>query len=115
LPVCEQTHPANPGEVRVAIPSPAAVKALGLAPGYVTDDRAYDAEAAPAVIVNELHAQPVVPRRAQQVQDYTIREGRVYCPADLPMAHKGKMTVHTDYTYRQCVCPSNTPTRACSR
>jgi hypothetical protein len=21
------------------------------------------------------------------------------------MAHKGKMTVHTDYTYRQCVCP----------
>ena len=33
MPVCEQTHPANPGEVRVAIPSPAAVKALGLAPG----------------------------------------------------------------------------------
>ena len=105
LPVCEQTHPANASEVRVAIPLLAAVKALGLAPGYVTGDSAYDAEAVLAVIVNELQAQPVVPRRAQQVQEYTIREGRVYCPAELPMAHKGKMTVHTDYTYRQYVCP----------
>ncbi len=105
LPLCEQTHPANISEVKVAIPLLRSAKALSLMTRYVTGDSAYDAEAVLAVIVNELQAQPVVPRRAQEVQDYTIREGRVHCPADLPMVHKGKMTVHGDYTYRQYVCP----------
>ena len=58
-----------------------------------------------AVIANELQAQPVVPRRAYQAENHTVREGRLYCAGDLPMVHKGKMTAHRGYTYRQYVCP----------
>jgi len=105
LPVCEQTHPANTSEVKIAIPLLRSAQALNLATRYVAGDSAYDAEAVLAVIVNELQAQPVVPRRAYQTEGYTIREGRVYCAADLPMVHKGKMTAHRGYTYRQYVCP----------
>ena len=108
LPVCEQTHPANASEVKVAIPLLRAANALGLVTSYVAGDTAYDAETVLAVIVNELHAKPIVPRRArtEETQDYTLRGGQVYCPADLPMVHKGKMTVKAaGYTYRQYVCP----------
>lgn len=105
LPVCEQTHPANTSEVKVAIPLLRSAQALNLATRYVAGDSAYDAEAVLAIIVNELQAQPVVPRRAHQTEGYTIREDRVYCDADLPMVHKGKMTAHPGYTYRQYVCP----------
>jgi hypothetical protein len=106
LPLWEETYPANTAEVTVAVPMLRAVKALGLATTYVAADSAYDAESVLACILNELHAQPIVPRRSTgpATPDYTIRDNQVLCTAGLPMVHKGKMTVN-GYTYRQYACP----------
>jgi len=106
LPLWEETHPANTAETKVAVPMLRAVQALGFAISHVAADSAYDAEAVLACIVNELHALPVVPRRSngQATPDYTIHDGQVRCAADLPMVHRGKMTVN-GYTYRQYACP----------
>lgn len=106
LPLWEETHPANTSEPKVALLMLRAVQALGLSIRHVAGDSAYDVEAVLACIINELQAQPVVPRRSHEstTSDYTIRNDQVLCAADLPMVHRGKMTVN-GYTYRQYACP----------
>lgn len=108
LPLWEQTHPANVSEVKSASSMLRAIPELCLNIEFVTADAAYDTETVLQSIVHDLEAQPIVsrnPRGEEQVQ-YSIRSGTVYCEADLPMTHRGKMTPKASgITYRQYSCP----------
>lgn len=108
LPMYEETHPANVSEVTRAQPLLRAVRDLGLVITYVLADAEYDAEAILRFIVDELHAQPIVPHnpRGQKPAEYSIRKGQIFCAADLPMASRGTVTPkQTAITYRQYGCP----------
>ncbi len=108
LTIWEETHPANVSEVNRAIPMLQTVKELNLPIRFVAGDAEYDTEAILCYIVQELKAQPIVARNPRSSEDatYTIRSGKVYCAADLPMAHKGKFTPKVSgITYRQYSCP----------
>jgi hypothetical protein len=108
LTLWEETHPANVSEVKRALPMLESVKTLGLPIHFVSADGEYDAESVLRYIVDELHAQPIVARnpRFNPQANYTIRSGKVYCAADLPMAHRGKFTPKASgFTYRQYSCP----------
>ncbi len=108
LTLAEETHPANVSEITRAVPLLQAAQPLGLAPEFVTADSEYDVETIFKYIVEELQAQPIVahnPRREQPVS-YHLRGGEVYCAADLPMAHRGKVTNKPKgLEYRQYGCP----------
>jgi hypothetical protein len=108
LTLWEETHPANVSEVKRAVPMLEAIKTLSLPIQFVTGDSEYDVEVILRYIVDELKAQPIVaanPRRSGDA-GYSIRSGKVYCAADLPMAHKGKFTAKVSgFTYRQYCCP----------
>jgi hypothetical protein len=108
LTLWEETHPANVSEVRRAIPMLEGVTALEVPIASVTADSEYDAEAILNYIVRELHAEPIIahnPRNEQNIA-YSIRDGEVYCPANLPMAHRGKVTSKKKgLAYRQYGCP----------
>jgi hypothetical protein len=109
LPIWEVTYPANvsdlpPGRealrwARASLPDQ--VEA-------VTADAEYDSEDILKFIIEELKAEAVVPKnpRNQQNTEHTIRGRDVYCAADLPMAHRGKMTdKKSGITYRIYSCP----------
>jgi len=108
LTLWEETHPANVSEVKRAIPMMKAIKGLSLPTAFVTADSGYDAEVVLEYIVDEMHAQPIIARRVQQQQDESFRiEGRdVYCAANLPMAHRGRIINKAKgLIYRQYGCP----------
>lgn len=108
LTIWEETHPASVSEVNRAIPMLQTVKELSLPIRFVAGDAEYDTEAILCCIAKELKAQPIVahnPRSSGNVT-YTIRSGKVYCAADLPMAHRGKFTPKVSgITYREYSCP----------
>lgn len=106
LTLWEETHPANVSEVKRAMPMLEAVKTLSLPIHFVAGDSEYDVESILRYIVDELKAQPIVAANSRRSGDatYTIRSGKVYCAAGLPMAHKGKFTSKVS-TYRQYSCP----------
>jgi len=108
LTLWEETHPANVSEVRRAIPMLQAVKELKIPITSVTADSEYDVETILNYIVNELHAEPMVAHNPRNKQNtaYSIRGGEVYCSANLPMAHRGKVTSkRKGLAYRQYGCP----------
>lgn len=108
LTLWEETHPANVSEVKRAIPMLQEVEELALPTAFVTADSEYDAEVILKYIVDKMHAQPIIARRTRQQQDQGFRiEGRdVYCPANLPMAHRGRVINKAKgLTYRQYGCP----------
>lgn len=108
LTIWEETHPANVSEIRRAVPMLQAVKELSLPISFVTADSEYDVESILRYIVQDLRAQPIVAHNPRSSGDarYTIRSGTVYCAADLPMAHRGKITPKVSgFSYRQYSCP----------
>lgn len=108
LTVWEETHPANVSEVLRAVPMLKAVKELNLPISFVAADSEYDVESILLYIDQQFKAQPIVPRnpRSSGETKYTIRAGKVYCAAELPMAHRGKITPKVSgITYRQYSCP----------
>lgn len=108
LTLWEETHPANVSEITRAVPMLRAVQDLALPIEFVTADSEYDAETILHYIAEELHAQPIVPRnpRRQQPTSHRIEAGKIYCAANLPMPHRGKMTNRANgLQYRQFGCP----------
>ena len=108
LTLWEETHPANVSEVRRAIPMLQAVRELNLPIAFVTADSEYDTEAILGFIVQELRAQPIVAHnpRNEKNATYRIEGNRVYCAANLPMAHRGKVIAKASgRAYRQYGCP----------
>lgn len=108
LTLWEETHAANVSEVRRAVLMLEAVKKLKIPITSVTADAEYDVETILNYIVQELHAEPIIAHnpRSEQNTAYTIRGGEVYCAANLPMAHRGKVTSKPrGLAYRQYGCP----------
>lgn len=109
LPIWERTYPANVNDL------PPGREALrwartffGTAVKAVTADAEYDSEDILTFIAKDMLATPVVPRNPRNEQDveHTIRGQIVYCAANLPMSHRGKMTDRkTGITYRIYSCP----------
>ncbi len=109
LPAWERTYPANVSDL------PPGREALRWAKTFfgsqiqaVTADAEYDAEDFLKFTIQELQAQAVVPKnpRNQQQTEHTIRGEELYCAAELPMAHRGRMTEKkSGITYRIYSCP----------
>lgn len=108
LPLAEFTRPANISDVTLALPLLKVAVELSLPVSHVTADSIYDVESILGFILNDLHAQPIVAHnsRSETGVVYTIRQGKVYCAADLPMAGRGKgKHKRTGYVYQQFGCP----------
>lgn len=109
LPLEEITHPANVSELTSArIFLRWAHQSFGEKVEAVTSDAEYDSEDILEFILNTMKALPVIPRnpRSKQLIEHQIKGGKVYCMGELPMVHRGKMTVKaTGISYRQYSCP----------
>lgn len=109
LPLEEMTHPANVSDLTPAKTLLGWAHAtFGQAVEAVAGDAQYDSEEILEFIVSQLKASPVIPHnpRNEQTIGHQIKGGKVYCAAELPMVHRGKMTVKsTGITYRQYGCP----------
>lgn len=105
LTLLEETHPANVSEVKRAIPMLQQAKQLDLPISFVAADSEYDVESILSFIVHELKAQPIVAHnpRNERSTKYRIEGSKVYCAANLPMAHRGTCT-SSGRTYRQYGC-----------
>ena len=108
LPLWEITEPNSVGEPSVAIPLiDSARSVLDLEYTSVAGDAEYDAEAILRHIVHELEAQPFIPRnprRAQDASGFRLDGQHVFCPGNLQMYRRGRMTVK-GITYIQYQCP----------
>jgi hypothetical protein len=107
IPLWEQTHPANVSEVIQAEGLLENTwKGYGLSPEAVVGDAEYDVERILRFIARKMKALPCIPAnpRRKQTGLYRIEGRQVICQADLPMLHKGRMTVK-GITYIQYVCP----------
>jgi hypothetical protein len=109
LPLGEITRPANISETKVAIDLLKMVKEeLKLSPEAVIGDANYDAEKVIGAIVDDVKAIPIIPRNPRGLKsgNHTIKQGKVYCAAYLPMYRKGKMRPkETGILYCQYSCP----------
>ncbi len=108
LPLCEHTHSAQLSEVRCALPLLRAAQRLALPVQSLVADAEYDTEAILRFIVDDLQARPIIPQnpRSRTHTAYSIRKGKIYCAADLPMASRGSTTpARGNVTYRQYSCP----------
>jgi len=109
LPLWEQTEPADRKDSQMAIQLLASLTStIVLTIEAVCADSAYDSEAILQVIVDQLHAQPIVARhpRHQSNPEFRIKGPVVLCPANLEMFRRGKMTPRrTGITYQQYSCP----------
>jgi len=107
LPLFQRTLPADKSEISQAI---FMLKTLQKENSFnieaVTGDAIYDSEDILKFIVKELKAKAVIPRnpRNKQKGEFYFKQRRLYCPADIPMMKKGKMTVK-GITYLQYRCP----------
>jgi hypothetical protein len=105
LTLWEETHPANVSEVVRAVPMLQRIKQLNLPIAFVAADSEYDVEAILSFIVQELGAQPIIahnPRNERNTK-YRIEGDKIYCAANLPMAHRGTCT-SGGRSYRQYGC-----------
>ena len=109
LPIWERTEPADRKDSQIAIHVLAALTpTLALPVEAVCADSAYDSEAFLKLIVDTLHAQPIVARhpRHQSNPEFRVQGPVVLCPANLEMFRRGKMTPRrTGITYQQYSCP----------
>jgi hypothetical protein len=109
LPLWEITRPANIHESRVAVSMLEACAPLLKSPiEIVCGDSAYDFEKFLTYVIEQLHARPIIARnkRSQAQPNFRIEGKDVFCPADLPMVYKGRMTPkRTGITYKQYCCP----------
>lgn len=107
LPLWEITEPNSVGETSVAIPLLDSARSdLGVEYVSVTGDAEYDAESILKHIV-ELQAHPFIARnrrRSQNASGFHFEGQHVFCPANLRMYRRGKMTVK-GVTYIQYSCP----------
>jgi len=108
LSLWEKTLPANKSEMRQAIPM---LKELIdrhplLEIEAVLGDAIYDTEDILKFIIKELKAKPCIPRnpRREKKEGFYFQKNKVYCPADIAMLRKGRMTVD-GVTYLQYTCP----------
>jgi hypothetical protein len=107
LPICELSLPANKSEKPVGL---SLLKELNQDFDFpvevVVGDANYDAEEILEYIIHEMKAEAVIPRNPGNTQNtpYTVKKGKIFCQAELPMYRKGKMTVK-DITYCQYSCP----------
>jgi hypothetical protein len=108
LTLWEETQPANVSEVKQAIPMLQAVKDMSLPTEFVTGDSEYDVETVLKYIAHDMHVQPIIadnPRNEDNTV-FTVKGSEVYCAANLPMAHRGKVTnERKGLEYRQYGCP----------
>ena len=109
LPVWERTQPANVSDLPPGREALRWAKTFfGPAIKAVTADAEYDSEDILVFIARDMLAKPVVPRnpRNEQTTEHTLRGQAVYCAANLPMSHRGKMTDRkTGIAYRIYSCP----------
>jgi hypothetical protein len=111
LPLEEVTHSANVSELHPARKFLKwAFHTFHTNVKAVTGDAEFDVEDILEFIFHNLKAMPVIPHNPRNEQNigYTIKNRTVFCEADLPMVHRGKMTVKTTtgagITYRQYSC-----------
>lgn len=109
LPLWEQTEPADRKDSQMSTHLLLALKSAIVLPiEAVCADAAYDSEAFLKLIVDLLHAQPIVARhpRHQSNPEFRVQGPVVFCPANLEMFRRGKMTPRrTGITYQQYSCP----------
>jgi len=109
LPLWEITHRADISEIHQAIPMLQKTKeTFSLPIEIVSGDALYDSEKILCFIIQDLQAQPIIPRnlRGEQLTSCTLKGTDLYCQADLPMRRKGKMTIKkAGITYLQYCCP----------
>lgn len=109
IPLWEITHPADVSEVHPAIPMLKNIKeTFSLLIEIVSADAYYDSERILSFIIEDLHAQAIIPHnpRTEQRGAYTRKGDDLYCQANLLLHRKGKMAVkRTGITYLQYCCP----------
>lgn len=109
LPVWESTHPANVSDLPPGRDALRWAKTFfGSAVKAVAADAEYDSEDLLTFIAKDMLAMPVVPRnpRNEQATEHTVRGQAIYCAANLPMSHRGRMTDRkTGIQYRIYSCP----------
>ena len=109
LPLWEQTEPADRRDSQMAIHLLSLLTStLALPIEAVCADSGYDSEAFLKLIVDSLHAQPIIARhpRHQSNPQFRVQGSVVVCPANLDMFYRGKMTPRrTGITYHQYSCP----------
>ena len=108
LTLWEETRPANVSEVTRAVPMLQSVQGLSLPTEFVTGDAEYDVEIILKYIAQEMHAQPIIAHNPRNEDNtlFTVKGNEVYCAANLPMAHRGKVTNKPKgLEYRQYGCP----------
>jgi len=109
LSLWEETLPADRSEICQAIPM---LKELierhpSLKIEAVLGDAIYDTEDILKFIIKELKAKAAIPRnprREEKKEGFYLKKNSVYCPADIAMLRKGRMTVD-GVTYLQYTCP----------
>ena len=107
LPIAEMTVQAHKDEKKVGLSLLKQLhQDLSLPVKVVAGDANFDAEEILTYIIEEMKAEAMIPRNPRNTQNtpYTMKQGTVYCQADLPMNRKGKMTVK-GITYLQYRCP----------
>ena len=107
LPIVEITLQANKDEKNVALPLLSKLHhEYSLPIEVVAGDANYDVEKILRYIIEEIKAEPIIPRNPRNMQNtpYTVKKDDIYCAADLPMHRKGKMTTK-GITYLQYSCP----------
>jgi len=105
----ERTLPADKSETHQAISMLKELKEEhpSLKIEVVLGDAIYDTENILQFIVKELKAKPIIPRNPrweQKKEGFRVQKSKVFCPADIVMYRKGKMTVN-NVTYVQYACP----------
>jgi len=108
LSLWERTLPANKSEIPQAI---SMLKELidkhpSLIIQAVLGDAMYDTEDILKFIIKDLKAKAGIPHnpRGKKKEGFYVQKNKVYCPADIAMMRKGKMTVR-GITYLQYTCP----------
>lgn len=107
LPLWEITLQANKSEKPVGLSMLKELqKSFSLPIEAVAGDANYDAEEILKYIIEQMKAEAMIPRNPGNTQNtpYTVKKGKIYCQADLPMHRKGKMTAR-GITYCQYSCP----------
>lgn len=109
LPLWEETHPADVKEAARAISLlTSARQRLALVIEAVTGDSTYDVERILRFVIEDFKARPVIAANPpfERAVGFRVVHSQVFCPADLPMVHKGRLHHRrTGIAYRQYCCP----------
>jgi len=108
LPLLEITAPNSVGEVSLARTLlEKASTTFNINLESVSGDAEYDSESVLRYIIKTLKAKAFIPRSPTHTQDksgFQRKNQEIFCPANLKMYRKGKMTAH-GFTYLQFCCP----------